>query len=478
MIKTEADIFIENARRSLLSYCKGAYEPFAFPKHIQTIAKCLRAIECGKIKRLIITVPPRHGKSMLCSQYFPAWFLGRNPTKFIISASYGQELSGDWGGKVKQQMQDPFFHKLFPGCALKEDSQSKSRLETTAGGQYFAVGAGGVITGRGAHLLLIDDPIKNREDAESPTMQQKLVDWYKSVARTRLMKDGSIVVIMARWNPVDLVGWIENNSAHEGWVKIDLPALSEDGLPLWPEMYSKSALEDIRKTIGDYDWASLYLQKPFDSISKPFRPEWLIPEIPNPELDMIARVTFIDPAVSLKTIADETAIVTIGVQAITGKIYDLEVIHGRWTKDEIVQQARACFMRQNSHLFVVENVGAQDWLRQDLLKEEIPAIGYVPDKDKILKAHEIQHFFEDGRMRINNRDLQRQLIEFPNGEHDDIADALISALINLKRYSMDQLPDPKSNFFYTSKLKTWQEVAHGMTAPDVNTILRRVMTGG
>jgi len=155
------------SRKNLLSYAKHMYPGYKDPAHIQLIAKNLELLEAGEIKRLAVFMPPRHGKSMLCSEFFPAWYLGNNPNEFIIQATYAQELADDFGRKVRNQVQSPDFNKVFPQVGLRSDSTSAKRFHTMQGGTYSAVGAGGAITGRGAHLLIIDDPIKGREDAES-----------------------------------------------------------------------------------------------------------------------------------------------------------------------------------------------------------------------------------------------------------------------------------------------------------------------
>ena len=170
----------------------GGYKP---ARHHHKIAEALERVARGELKRLMIFMPPRHGKSMLASEFFPAWYLGRNPTHQVIAATYAQGLADDFGRKVRNIMQDPGFAEVFPGTLLADDSQAANRFHLSQRGAYFAVGAGGPITGRGADLLLIDDPIKGREDAESETMRQRLKDWYTSVARTRLMPGGAIVVI-------------------------------------------------------------------------------------------------------------------------------------------------------------------------------------------------------------------------------------------------------------------------------------------
>lgn len=250
----------EFAYSLLLSYAAIQFPNYHIGNHHRIIADKLQAVERGEIKRLMISMPPRHGKSMLTSEFFPAWYLGRNPDKYVIAASYAQELAEDFGRKVRNQLSDETFKLIFP-CRLSDDSTGAKRFNTTSGGSYFAVGVGGPITGRGAHLLLIDDPVKNREEAESELIRNKIWDWYRSTAYTRLMPDAAIVIIMTRWHEDDLAGRILAENEHEKWEVLKLPAI-QDNAALWPQQYSIEALENIKRTIGMKDWSALYMQEP------------------------------------------------------------------------------------------------------------------------------------------------------------------------------------------------------------------------
>lgn len=201
----------ELAFSRLVSYCAYQWPGYRLGHHHILIARHLEAVERGDITRLMITMPPRHGKSMLASEFFPAWYLGRNPDHYIATATYAQDLADDFGRKVKNQIEDPTFQAIFPGVALADDSRSAKRFTVNnqeggyehglkQQGAYYAVGVGGPLTGRGAHLLLIDDPVKNREDAESEIIRKKTKDWYTSTAYTRLMPGGRIVIIQTRWH--------------------------------------------------------------------------------------------------------------------------------------------------------------------------------------------------------------------------------------------------------------------------------------
>ena len=250
------------AHTNLLSYCAYQYPAYRIGQHHRLISQKLEAVERGEIKRLMISMPPRHGKTMTASEFYPAWYLGRNPDKYVIAATYAQDFADDIGRKVRNQLTDPIFQAIFPGVSARSDSTSAKRFHTPQGGVYFAVGVGGPITGRGAHLLLIDDPIKGREDADSDTQRRKLKDWYTSVAYTRLMPDGAIVVIQTRWHEDDLSGWLLSDHSHENWDVLSLPAIDDDGVALWPEQYPADRLREIERTIGPRDWASLYQQRP------------------------------------------------------------------------------------------------------------------------------------------------------------------------------------------------------------------------
>lgn len=215
--------------------------------------------------RVIIDVPPRHGKSELASRKLPGFFLGRQPKKEIIAASYAAELATDFGRDVRNAIDSPAYRALFPEVALATDSQAKNKWHTQDGGVYLSTGVGGACTGMGAHVLLIDDPVKNRAEAESVTTREAIWNWYRSTAYTRLMPGGVVIIIMTRWHEDDMVGRLLNEEAESGqeeWRKLILPAISESGEALWPEAYPKDVLERTRRAIGEREWTALYEQRP------------------------------------------------------------------------------------------------------------------------------------------------------------------------------------------------------------------------
>ena len=221
-------------------------------------------IQRGENKRLIIETPPRHGKSELVSRKFPSFYLAHQPRHEFISASYGATLATNFGREVRNTIASKRHQALFPALKLAEDSQSKNEWHTNWGGSFYAVGVGGGTTGRGANVLNIDDPVKDRAEAESPVFRQSVWDWFTSVAYTRLMPGGAIIVTMTRWHEDDLVGRLDALEAEGGekWRRLILPAINADGTALWPEAYPLEDLKRIRETIGERDWASLYEQRP------------------------------------------------------------------------------------------------------------------------------------------------------------------------------------------------------------------------
>ncbi len=239
----------------------------------------LEAVERGEIDRLMVFMPPRHGKSEKASKRFPAWYLGRNPKRQIIAASYNSDLATDFGREVKGIISSPEFGDVFRGVALKQDSRASDRMNTEQGGAYFAVGVGTATTGRGAHLGLIDDPFKDREDADSENQREKVWNWYRSTFYTRLMPGGAVVLIQTRWHEDDLAGRLleQDGRVEDGgqWTVLDLPALDVSGKALWPEWYDTEALARIKATIGPREWSALYQQRPQPDEGGFFKRSWL-----------------------------------------------------------------------------------------------------------------------------------------------------------------------------------------------------------
>lgn len=263
-----------HARRGLLPFVQYVRPWYAASDHHRLIAEKLEDVERGEIKRLIINMPPRHGKSEIGSRCFPAWYLGRNPDKYIIAASYNADLANDFGRDVRNIVNAPEYQNVFD-VELAQDSKAANRWHTDKGGMYVAAGVGTAVTGRGAHVLLIDDPFKDRKEADSENRRQDVWDWYTSTAYTRLMPGGAIVLIQTRWHDDDLAGrLIAEQETGDKWEVLSLRAINDNGAALWPEWYPMDALEGIRNVLPARDWNSLYQQDPIPDDGEYFKSAW------------------------------------------------------------------------------------------------------------------------------------------------------------------------------------------------------------
>lgn len=306
----------ELARRHLKYFTLYNFEGFKLNWHHEVLFKKLEQVQEGKIKRLMIFMPPRHSKSESASVQFPAWYIGKDKDKNIITASYASSLATDFGRQVRNLIKTKEYQNIFD-TRLAEDSEAKDKWHTNGRGAYNAVGVGGAVTGKGADLLLIDDPTKNRQDAESKVIRDGVWDWYKSTARTRLSPDGAIVIIMTRWHKDDLAGRILANSEKGEWDIVEFPAIAihdeehrKQGEALWAGHFTLDHLEAIKKDIGIYEWSALYQQNPVASESQEFKEEWVI-RIPRSVVEekQTRKFATIDSALTTKESSDNTGVV-------------------------------------------------------------------------------------------------------------------------------------------------------------------------
>lgn len=427
----------------LLAYAAYQWPAFRYPPHIRLIASELESLERGEQDRLMIFVPPRHGKSVLTSENFAAWYLGRNPDHYVIAATYAQELADDFGRKVRNQIADPAFQAIFPGVTLKNDSTAAKRFHisgnpgdlfsTGQNGAYFAVGVGGPLTGRGAHLLLIDDPVKNREEADSETIRKKIKDWYTSTAYTRLMPGGKVVVIQTRWHEDDLSGWLLSEHAHEGWRVISLPAISDKGEPLWPDQYDLKALERIKLAVGPRDWSALYQQRPAPEEGDYFKSDWLKTVTQLPPRGSLRVYGASDYAVTSAG-GDYTVHVVVGLDP-EGRMYLLDMWRGQTASDQWVEAFCDLAEKWKPIGWAEETGQIKSGVGPFLQKRMMERKTYVAREafptrgDKAVRAQSIR-----GRMAMNGlymladapwrADLHSEMMSFPVGVHDDQVDAL------------------------------------------------------
>jgi hypothetical protein len=413
-------------------------ENFEIGPHHRLLIQKLSDVEAGLSRRVILAMPPQHGKSTIASKLFPAWFLGRNPTGGIISASYGQEFANDFGLCVRNLVANDVHRLAFPDCAMSDDSSAQHRFFTTRGGVYYAVGRGSAITGRGGNIILIDDPIKNRVEASSQAIREKVKHWYTSDIITRQRdKNASIIVIQTRWHVDDLAGYLLRDHPHENWEVLEFPAIAnaEDvlgrhpGQALWESRFPLEWLENQRRGMPTNDWLSLYQQKPTIGSGYLFRREWLRfydPAKNPPAWESMNRAILVDPANSEKAGSDYTYFWVLGASE-DHEFYVLDVrrdhftlvergdtlfeLHKKWKRPRTVgyeqygMQADVSYLKERmdreSYHFAIEPVGGQ-----------------VSKPDRIER---LEPLFREGRIWIPSEVTYRN--------KDDIREDLIHAFV-------------------------------------------------
>lgn len=443
----------DNARDGLLAFTEYTMPTYMRAPHHIEIADALDRVERGVCKRLMIQEPPRMGKSELASRRFPPFFIGRNPTRQIIQASYSADLAIEFGRDVKTIMGGTVYKKIFPGVQLRADSKAAGRWNTQQGGSYLAAGVGGGVTGRGADVLIIDDPIKDREEANSELQREKVWRWYGSVAGTRLQPGGSIVLIMTRWHQDDLAGRLiqEMKAGADQWEIIKLPALDKQGESIWPEWFSTQELLAKKRAMTAWDWASLYEQEPIPEGGEFFASEWFrwYEEVPR-GLRMYGAS---DYAVSDQS-GDYTVHLVVGVDEL-GNIYIVDLWRDRTPPDvwitvfcEMVKRYRPVKWLEEKGQ-IIKSVGP--FLEQEIrnrkafcYREQVGS-----NKDKPTRAQAIRGMFSLGKVYLRAGaswvdDLVSELLAFPSGTHDDQVDALSligRMLVDIKPMDTSNMPE-------------------------------------
>jgi predicted phage terminase large subunit-like protein len=425
----------------------GAYGAAVLPwleivPHVRLIVEHLEAVEHGDIDRLVITLPPRHLKSTEGSIAFPGWFLGRHPDRHIILASYAQELASDFGRKVRNLVADPLHQMIFPECVLSGDSAAAHRFSLTAGGGAFFVGAGGSVTGRGADLLIIDDPIKSREEANSSAYRRSLQQWFEQVAYTRLQGHQAIVLIQTRWHQDDLAGWLLREHSSDGWTNLVLPAIAEPGDPLgrregealWPERFPVEVLNRIREAIGTSAWVSLYQQRPVAEAGGVFKREWWRVYRDQPECRRI--IFSLDCAFKTNQQNDYSVVAVFG-ETPTGYAL-LHVTRDRLEFPDLERRVIALAEIWRPNAILVEDAASGQSLIQALQRgTRLPILPVKPQGDKLARANGVSPLVESGRVALPESapwlsDFLEEVSSFPAAPHDDQVDALSQALAYLR----------------------------------------------
>ncbi len=426
------------ARDSLINFTNYTLESYQAAYHHILIAEKLEAVERGELDRLMIFMPPRHGKSELASKRFPAWYLGRNPGRQIITASYSPELATDFGREVRNIVASGEYAALF-STELRPDSKAANRWHTSDGGIYVAAGVGTAITGRGANLGLIDDPLKDRENADSQLKRDKVWSWYQSTFYTRLMPCASVVIIQTRWHEDDLAGRLLEQQGKGGdhWEVLELPAIT-DNQALWPEWYNLNDLLRIKNAIGPREWSALYQQQPQPDDGTYFQRPWFhwYDKLPK-HLNVYVCSDF---AVT-EGGGDYTEHGTFGVDA-DDNLYIIDWWSGQTTADVWIDSLIDLFSEHKPLAWFGEAGQIRRAIEPFLTKRMRERKTYcrvewvASTADKPTRARAFQARSASGKVYFPNNDkgqeVLRQLLSFPAGKYDDKVDvcALMGQVID------------------------------------------------
>ncbi len=435
------------AQNDFMTFVKRMWPGFIPGRHHEIVAKAFENVVNGHNKRLIINMAPRHTKSEFASYLLPAWFLGKNPNKKIIQTSHTAELAVGFGRKVRNLIDSEEYNQVFNDVKLKADNKSAGRWATNKGGEYFSIGVGGSVTGKGADLLIIDDPHSEQEAklaAHKPDIFDSVYEWYTSGPRQRLQPGGAIIIVATRWSLRDLTGQVIKASQTRGgdeWEVIELPAIMPSGKPVWPEFWKLEELLALKEELPVSKWNAQYQQQPTAEEGAIVKREWWKRWDADrpPQCDFVIQSW--DTAFLKHNRADYSACTTWGVWTTEEgetNIILLDAFKDRYEFPELKQKAYETYREWEPDVFLVEAKAAGSPLVFELRRMGIPVSEYSPTKgnDKIVRLNAVSDLFASGRIWVPERKFADELIEevaaFPSGEHDDLVDSMTQALLRFR----------------------------------------------
>ena len=443
------------AKDNFLDFVKAVWPEFISGYHHKKIAEKFQLLKDKKLKRLIVNMPPRHTKSELASYLLPAWIMGHAPKTKIIQATHTGELAFRFGRKVRNLMDHEDYKRVFKDVELSADSKAAGRWETNKGGEYFATGVGGAITGRGADLLIIDDP-HSEQDALSETAFDNAYEWYTSGPRQRLQPGGIIVIVMTRWSTKDLTGRLvgaQKEVKADQWDLIEFPAIfPKTGNPIWPEYWKKDELLSVKASLNEQKWQAQWQQQPTSEEGSIIKREWWMKWEPDSPPNNIQHVIqSYDTAYSKKETADYSAITTWGVftSEADGKVYLilLDAVKGRWEFPELKRKALEKYREFEPETVIVEAKASGLPLTHELRQIGIPVTNFTPSKgnDKHVRVNAVAPVFEAGQIWVPDKRWAQDVIEecaaFPFGDNDDYVDSTTQAVLRFRQGNFVTLPD-------------------------------------
>ena len=442
-------------KNDFMSFVKYVWPDFIEGSHHKIMSEKFNKVATGDLKRIVINMAPRHTKSEFASYLLPSWMIGKNPKLKIIQATHTTELAVRFGRKAKNLIDSQEYQKIFQ-TKLREDSKAAGRWETNEGGEYFAAGVGGSITGRGADLLIIDDP-HSEQDALNTNALERTWEWYTSGPRQRLQPGGIIVVVMTRWNTKDLTGKLINaqkESKADQWEVIEFPAILPNDKPLWPEYWKLEELEGVKAGLPIGKWNAQYQQNPTAEEGSIIKREWW--NLWDKDLPPLHHVIqSYDTAFLKKETADYSAITTWGVFYPTEdsgpNLILLDVVKDRFEFPELRRVALEQYNYWKPESVIVEGKASGMPLTFELRKQGIPVINYTPSRgnDKHARVNAVAPLFESGQVWATDDKFAEEVIEecaaFPYGDHDDLVDSMTQAVMRFRQGGFIEHPEDEQD---------------------------------
>ena len=455
----------EDGKDNFLDFVKHVYPDYKVGPHHEKLARIFEEIAAGKKKRVVVNIAPRHGKSELISYLAPAWFLGKYPQKKVIMASHTADLAVNFGRRVRNLVGSEAYRDIFPAIELQADSKSASRWGTNFNGEYFAIGVGGALAGRGADLFIIDDP-HSEQDAKQGRADVFLPawEWFQSGPIQRLMPGGAIIVVMTRWSKLDLTGQIVNhmvkNDDAEEWEIVEFPAILPSGTPLWPDFWSIEELLAKKASLDVRYWNAQYLQQPTSEEGALIKREWwqIWEKDDPPNCEFI--IMSLDAAQEANTRADYNALTTWGVffneETNNYNIILLNAIKKRLEFPDLKKLVLEEYKEWEPDSFMVEKKSNGAALYQELRRMGVPVGEFTPGKgqDKISRVNAVSDLFSAGIVWAPERRWAQEVVEecndFPSGANDDLVDSTTLALLRFRQGGFIRLPndEPEDDFLY------------------------------
>jgi predicted phage terminase large subunit-like protein len=456
---------IQHLRDDLIAFCCHMQDDYKVGAHHRRLASLLEDIEASRKDRICVSVPPRHGKSQLVSIYYAAWYIGRNPSHKLMLVSHTTDLAVDFGRKIRNLIATEKYREVFPDVHLASDSKSAGRWNTNAGGEFFAAGVGSALAGRGAHLLLIDDP-HSEQDVLNGNFEvfEKAYEWFTYGARTRLMPGGRVAIVHTRWHQSDLIGRVVNDmSKHEGadqYEVFEFPAIletedPETGAPvqkaLWPEFFDLPALLRTKANMPVFQWNAQYQQNPTSEEAAVVKREWwrLWLKDQPPPCEYV--IMSLDAAAEKHNRADFTALTVWGVflneEEGSHHVILLYSIKDRLEFPELKTMALEMYKEWEPDAFIVEKKSSGTALYQELQRTGLPVQEYTPHRgtgDKIARLNSVADIIRSGLVWVPDRRWAEEVVEevaaFPFGANDDLVDCTSMALMRFRQGGFLTLP--------------------------------------